>query len=159
MWKMNFRFYYAVRWRIKYAYKKIMSIYYFGSPVALVHGRIRVRGRRNVFVGKGCSINHSVTLLASSSIILGDYVVLSPYVQVLDAGLEMNALIHMSKRVHYSKPIIIGSNTWVATCAIILPGVELGKNCLVGAGSVVTKSFPDNSFIAGNPASLIYTIE
>lgn len=54
------------------------------------------------------------------------------------------------------KDVIIGKKCWIGMNAIILPGVKLGDNTIVGAGSVVTKSFPDgNLVIAGNPAKII----
>lgn len=59
---------------------------------------------------------------------------------------------------HKSSPIIIKKNVWIGANAIILPGVVIGNNCIIGAGSVVTKSFDDNSVIAGNPARIISKI-
>ena len=53
------------------------------------------------------------------------------------------------------KPIIIGKNCWIGTNVVILPGVELGDNVIVGAGAVVTKSFLSNCVLAGVPAKLI----
>lgn len=55
-----------------------------------------------------------------------------------------------------SKPIIIGDNVWIGTNVVILPGVEIGNYCVIGAGSIVTKSFKQNNLIiAGNPAKII----
>lgn len=54
-----------------------------------------------------------------------------------------------------TKPIIIGENVWIGMNSIILKGVTLGDNCIVAAGSVVTKSFPNNVMIGGNPAKII----
>ena len=54
-----------------------------------------------------------------------------------------------------SKPVKIGDNAWIGDNVTILPGVSLGNNVIVGANAVVTKSFPDNSVIAGVPAKVI----
>lgn len=51
--------------------------------------------------------------------------------------------------------IIIGNNVYIGNCALIMPGVTVGNNVIIGAGSVVTKSVPDNSIVAGNPAKYI----
>ena len=52
-------------------------------------------------------------------------------------------------------PVIIGDNVWIGTRAIILPGVNIGSNSIIGSGAVVTKSFPENSILGGVPAKLI----
>ncbi len=56
---------------------------------------------------------------------------------------------------HIKKPIVIGDHAWIGTGAIILPGVTIGCGAVVGAGSVVTKSVPSYSVVAGNPAKII----
>ncbi len=61
----------------------------------------------------------------------------------------------LNRNTIIAKPVSIGKNVWIASRTIILPGVTLGDNCVVGAGSVVTKSFPKNVVIAGNPAKVI----
>ena len=57
------------------------------------------------------------------------------------------------------KPITIGDNCWLGGHVTVLPGVTLGENVVVGAGSVVTKSFGDNVVIVGNPARVIKTVK
>lgn len=60
---------------------------------------------------------------------------------------------------HDGKPVHIGENSWCGAGVTILPGVVIGKDVIVGAGSVVTKEFPDNLIIAGDPAKIIRTFE
>jgi len=78
-------------------------------------------------------------------------------------GVKLISSNHSVKNVHESvktRPIIIGDDSWLGTNVIVLPGVHLGKGCIVGAGSVVTKSFvEENIIIAGNPAKIIRQYE
>lgn len=55
--------------------------------------------------------------------------------------------------------IVVGNNVFVGTKALILPGITIGNNCIIGANSVVTKDVPDNCVVAGNPARIIKSIE
>ncbi|MGL4673104.1 DapH/DapD/GlmU-related protein, partial [Cetobacterium sp.] len=59
----------------------------------------------------------------------------------------------------YGKPVKIGNNVWIGGRSVICPGVTLGDNVVVAAGSVVTKSFPNNCIIGGNPAKTIRMID
>jgi acetyltransferase-like isoleucine patch superfamily enzyme len=65
---------------------------------------------------------------------------------------------HQNFRQVYAKPIFIGKKVWIASRSIILGGVEIGDNAVIGAGSVVTKSVPKNCFAAGNPAKILKRI-
>jgi len=58
-----------------------------------------------------------------------------------------------------AKPIVIEDNVWLGGGAILLPGVRIGRNAVVGAGAVVTRSVPANTVVAGNPARVIREIE
>ena len=82
---------------------------------------------------------------------IGDNVVFGPQAYLLahDASTK--------RALDYTKigKLKIGNNTFVGARAIIMPGVHIGNNCIVAAGSVVTKSVPDNSIIGGNPAKII----
>lgn len=102
-------------------------------------------------IGERCFVNGGATLYANSAITLGDHCLIGEGVRIDDGnyhqveeGIEP-AII----------PITLGRNVWVANNAIILPGVSLGDHSVVGAGAVVTKSFPARSLVAGNPARLV----
>jgi acetyltransferase-like isoleucine patch superfamily enzyme len=61
--------------------------------------------------------------------------------------------------IEFGKEVIIGDNVWIGGNATILPGTTIGDNCVIGAGSVVTKSIPHNSLAVGNPARVIRETE
>lgn len=79
---------------------------------------------------------------------IGDDTIFAPGVKFVSANHDTDNLETHIK----TYPIVIGRNCWIGTNAVIMPGVKLGNNVIVGAGSVVTKSFPDNAVIAGVPA-------
>jgi maltose O-acetyltransferase len=58
-----------------------------------------------------------------------------------------------------AKPILIEDNVWIGGSAILLPGVRIGKNSVIGAGAVVTRDVPANTLVAGNPAVIIKEIK
>ena len=81
-----------------------------------------------------------------------------PNVQLYTASHPIEP-VKRNSGLELGKPITIGDNVWIGGAAVIVPGVTLGDNVVVAAGSVVTKSFPDNVVVGGNPAQIIKTIE
>lgn len=114
------------------------------------HGKVFAGNFKNIRLGEGVVFNQGVYIQARSSVKIGNEVTLSRNASIFDAGLDIN---DFSK--HIVKPVVIGNKCWIGANATILPGVSIGNNVIVAAGSVVTKSFDDNVIIAGNPAKVI----
>lgn len=108
-------------------------------------------------IGSGCGFSGS-TIYAMDSIEIGKNVIIGGNCKIIDNDFHP---IQAGKRIHQNPddikraPIKIGDGCFIGTNAIILKGTTLGKNCVVGAGSVVCGFWPDNSVIAGNPAKNI----
>ena len=112
----------------------------------------------NLTIGNKCYIGKATFFDLPSKIILGDEVIVSAKAMFLthsDCGNRIMSKYYPRKTGN----IVIGNGSWIGANAIIFPSVTLGKCCVVGAGSVVTKSFPDYSVIVGNPAKLVKTLD
>jgi len=107
--------------------------------------------RFNIVIGKNTAINRKCYLDSRGGLKIGDSVCISPEVQIITAQHKIND----PNFLYVTKPVEIKDYVWIGTRAIILPGVTLGKGCVVAAGAVVTKSFPDFSVVGGVPAKII----
>lgn len=76
-----------------------------------------------------------------------------------DGGIWVGRVKKEYKDFDYFGPITIGDNVFLGNNSIVLPGVSIGNNCVVGAGAIVTKDIPDNSVVAGVPARIIKTTD
>ena len=120
-----------------------------------------IYGGENIEIGKNNVFNTGVILQSceGAKIILGDNVTLSYGVKIITGNLSTQSLNISNKRSHSSNNIIIGNNVWIGANAIILPGVRIAENIIIGAGSVITSSlFESNAIYAGVPAKKIKSI-
>ncbi len=102
------------------------------------------------FINAHCTIVDA-TKKTQTKIHIGADCLIGPNVQLLAVAHDIDPNNRLSKR-NYAGDIIIGNNVWLGGGAIVLAGVSIGDNSVVGAGSVVTKNIASNSFYAGNPA-------
>ena len=93
-------------------------------------------------------------MLDVAKVTIGDNVLFGPNVCIYTAGHPIHPEIRNSG-YEYGIPIVIGDNVWIGGSSVILPGVKIGSNTVIGAGSVVTKDIPDNVCAAGNPCRVI----
>lgn len=112
----------------------------------------------NIHVGDNFFANYDCILLDTCPITIGKNALLAPRVQIYAAGHPYNVKARTSW-LGNGKPVTIGDNCWIGGNSIIVPGVTLGSNVIVGAGSVVTKSFGDNVVIAGDPARIVHHLD
>ncbi len=123
-----------------------------------VHFSSRVVAATNIYVGIGAYPGYmpGCYIQGLGGIYVGDYTIIAPNVGLISANHD----VHDSSMHRAAPPIRIGRYCWIGMNAVILPGVELGDHTVVGAGSVVTRSFPEGyCVIAGNPARLVRPLE
>ncbi len=108
----------------------------------------------NIEVGENFYVNYGVVILDVCKVTIGKNCLIAPQVGIYTACHPLEEDVRISG-LEMGKPITIGDNCWIGGHAVINPGVTLGDNVVVGSGSVVTKSFPSDVVIAGNPARII----
>lgn len=105
-------------------------------------------------VGARCFANYGLVALDVATITIGDDVQIGPNVQLLTPTHPVEPAPRRAKW-EAAKPIVIGDNVWLGGGVVVLPGVTIGENTVVGAGSVVTRDLPANVVAVGNPARVV----
>ncbi len=118
---------------------------------------LRASWGRNTHFGNNVYANFNLTLVDDTDIYVGDNVMFAPNVVVATAAHPIEPELRR-KVAQFNLPVRIGANVWIGAGAILLPGVTIGENTVVGAGSVVTRDIPANVVAVGNPCRVLREI-
>lgn len=136
------------------------------SADVFLQGPIYFDYGENTYFGSGCYANFNLTVLDTCPVTIGDNVFFGPNCSVVTPVHPFLPNERMIKQRpdgsvyddEYGKPIVIGSNCWLASNVTVVGGVTIGEGCVIGAGSVVTRDIPPNSLAVGNPCRVIREI-
>lgn len=112
----------------------------------------------NISLGENFYMNVGCVILDEAKVSFGDNVFIAPNCAFYTAGHPLD-IERRNKGLEYAKPITVGNNVWIGGNVVVLPGVTIGDNCTIGAGSVVTKDIPANSLAVGNPCRVIRKLD
>lgn len=110
---------------------------------------------RHILVGDGTYINMNCNFVDDGEIRIGKNVLFGPAVTIATTGHPVNPNL---RQYMYADPVEIGDNCWIGANVVILPGVTIGVNSVIGAGSVVVRDIPENCVAVGNPCRVLREI-
>jgi maltose O-acetyltransferase len=111
----------------------------------------------NVSIGEHAFINFNTVILDCAPVTIGDGAQIASAVQLLAADHPRDAQARRDLR-ELARPVSIGSNVWVGAAAIVLPGISVGDDSVIGAGSVVTRDIPSGVVAVGNPCRVVRSL-
>ncbi len=112
---------------------------------------------RYTHLGNNVYANFNLTLVDDTHVYIGDSVMIGPNVTIATAGHPIEP--EMRRKVaQFNIPVHIKANVWIGANSVVLPGVTIGENSVIGAGSVVTKDIPANVVAVGNPCRVLREI-
>lgn len=114
-------------------------------------------GCKHVHLGNGIYVNSNVTFVDDEHIYIGDYSMISPNVVFTTSGHPVLPILRENHYV-YNLPIHVGRNVWIGSGCQIMPGISIGDNSVIGAGSIVTNDIPANVVAFGVPCRIIREI-
>ena len=111
----------------------------------------------NISVGDNFYTNHNCTILDGAKVVFGDNVFIAPNCVFSTAGHAIDSE-QRAKGLEIALPITVGDNVWIGANVTVLPGVRIGSNTIIGAGSVVNKDIPEQVIAVGNPCRVLRQI-
>lgn len=112
----------------------------------------------NISVGDNFYSNHNLVILDCAPVTFGDNVFIAPNCGFYTAGHPLDAS-ERRKGLEYAHPIKVGNDVWFGAQVCVLPGVTIGDNVVIGAGSVVTRDIPSNCVAFGNPCRVVKSLD
>jgi len=124
-----------------------------------IHPTVIIRSPKRVYIGRNCFFNHNVILNGGKSdaiLTIGNHVHIGPNVSIYAYNHKFTDRESLFEQQGYTdRDVNINDDVWIGSNVVVLPGVNIGKGTIVGAGSVVTKDLPEYSICVGNPAKPI----
>ena len=141
--------------RMKEILKALLG--HVGDDDILINQPFRCDYGKQISVGKRFFANFNFTVLDEARVTIGDDCFVGPNVSIYTACHSTDP-VERNSRQEWAKPVSIGHNVWIGGSVTILPGVSIGDNVTIGAGSVVTSDIPSNSVAVGNPCRVVKNI-
>jgi len=135
--------------RVYYWQRRIKKM---GRKVKIYHGVV-AHSPKKVEIGNNSAIGDYVVIWGGGGVMIGNDVLIAAHSVISSESHDPNADIF--RLSHLNKPIVIEDNVWIGASVMVMPGVTIGSNSVVGAGSVVTKDIPPDSVAVGVPAKVI----
>lgn len=114
-------------------------------------------GGKHCHFGKNVYANFNLTMVDDTDIYVGDYTMFGPNCVIATAGHPILPTLR-EQAYQYNMPVHIGRNCWLGAGVLVMPGITIGDNSVIGAGSVVTKDIPANVVAVGNPCKVLREI-
>ncbi len=114
-------------------------------------------GGKHVHLGSHVYVNYNLTLVDDTHIYIGDHVMIAPNVVIATGTHPIHPELRR-KEAQFNLPVHIQDNVWLGAGCLVMPGVTIGENSVIGAGSVVTKDIPENVVAVGNPCRVLRDI-
>ncbi len=137
--------------------KQVLSLLSSSGMKAYFEPGVQLDYGFNIEIGDHFYANFNCVFLDAGEIKIGNNVMIGPGAHVYTVSHPIDATQRQTKS-EFAKPVVIEDNVWIGGQSVILPGARVGKNSVIGAGSVVTKDVPESVLVAGNPARIIKSI-
>jgi len=127
------------------------------GPDCYIEPPLRANWGRHTHFGRQVYANFNLTLVDDTHIFIGDCVLIGPNVTIATAAHPIEPELRR-QAAQFNVPVHIGNNVWIGANSVVLPGVTIGENSVIGAGSVVTRDIPANMVAVGNPCRVMREI-